>query len=469
MFPKFVFQILLPVLIIASGVGGLMWLSARDTAPQRNVTTPTPPLLETVVLQSDVTDFEIRVNGNVVPRRKVTLSAEVSGAIISKDKSIESGRHVRKATPLLQIDSSLFELQVRALGSELEQVAVDLKKLAIEEKGVDALIELAEREAEIAINDSKRHQALALKKAVSEAELEEVERAELQARNILRVLLNRREIIPIRHDRLQAEMKLTQLKQKQAQLDVDHTRIVAPFSGVLASVMVEQGDYVETGDDLLELVDTSAIDVECSLQMGDLYWLWNSNTVDPARADPNDASNSQGSPEQGDGQTFEVPMVQAKVTGEVAGRAFHWNGRLARYGGRGVNRKTRTVLCRVTVDDPVRTVVGDGPPTLMRGMYVTVTLNIEPKIRLWRIPTLAVQPDGQVWTIEDGILRGHTIRPAKSLSEGVLVRADSTDLKPGDHVVVTQLVTPIDGSRVREIAKDQNPNQAKLRDGGGSR
>ncbi|MDA1013783.1 MAG: hypothetical protein O3A00_04930, partial [Planctomycetota bacterium] len=104
--------------------------------------------------------------------------------------------------------------------------------------------------------------------------------------------------------------------------------------------------------------------------------------------------------------------------------------------------------------EPIRTDAIDGPPTLMRGMHVTVTLNVTPRIRLLSIPTQGFQPNGRVWTVENGVLRGHSVKPAKTLPDRVLVRADSTDLKPGDHVVITQLSTPLDGGRVRELATD---------------
>jgi hypothetical protein len=87
----------------------------------------------------------------------------------------------------------------------------------------------------------------------------------------------------------------------------------------------------------------------------------------------------------------------------------------------------------------------------MRGMFVTVTLDVMPRTRLWRIPTRAIQPDGQIWTVVDGKLRVHSVKPAKVLPDSVLVRADSTDFKAGDRLVVTQLVTPLDGIRIREL------------------
>lgn len=455
MFQRLVSQILLPVLIVAIGAGGLVWLSTKDEPPQRIAEEPSPLLVETIPLQASTSSIPIRVSGNVVPRREVTLSAEVVGAVTFKGDSIESGRYVRKGTPLIQIDPARFELLVGQLDSELQQVEADLQRLVTQEQGTNSLIKLAEREAEIATAASTRLKGLALKNAATDADLEVVERTELQARNVLTVLLNQRSLIPIQRQRLQAQRILTTLKQQQARLNLDRTQIVAPFTGVITAVDVEQGNYVQAGDTLLKLEDTSAVDVECSLRMDDLYWLWNSQAASPEVAVDDSSHGASVEPASADvGKLFEIPAVDAVVVGEVAGRQFHWNGRLARYVGRGVNQKTRTVSCRVAVAEPIRADADDGPPTLMRGMYVTVTLNVTPRIRLLSIPTRGVQPNGQVWTVDNGLLRGHSVKAAKVLAECVLVRADTTDLQPGDRIVVTQLSTPMDGSRVREVFSD---------------
>jgi len=470
----------MPVLIVAAGAGGLVWLSTKDAPPERVAKQPPPLLVETIALTPGVSSFQIHVSGNVVPRREVTLSAEVAGAVVSKGDAIESGRHVRQGTPLLQIDPARFELLVSQLSSELQQVAADQQRLSTEEQGTNSLIRLAEREAEIATAASTRLKGLALKNVATDAELEAGERTELQARNALTALQNQRALIPIQRERLRAQQKLTELKQQQAQLNLDRTRITAPFDGVITSVEIEQGNYVQAGDMLLKLEDTSAVDVECSLRMDDLYWLWSSNSAAVADTPNSEFAHSELGPDEaqeldrGDvGHLFEIPTADATVTGEVAGQLFHWNGRLARYVGDGVNRKTRTVSCRVTVDEPIRADPGDGPPTLMRGMYVTVTLNVTPQIELLRIPTRGIQPNGQVWTVDNGLLRVHSAEPAKVLPDSVLIRAESTELKPGDRVVTTQLVAPMDGSRVREfVTSDKDGAADEIDDkttlGGGS-
>lgn len=451
---------LVPALLVVIGASGMMWLSGKDAPPPRAAQQPAPVLVETVPLQAGVSAFQIHVSGNVLPRREITISAEVAGTIVFKESPVESGRYVRENADLMRIDRERFRLRVDELESELAQVAVNLRQLTTEESGLKSQIGLAQRDVEIAAASSKRVQDLASQNASSQAETENAERKELEARRSLAVLENQLARIPVSRDRLQAERQLIELRKQRAQLDLDRTQITAPFSGLVTDVMVEQGDYVQAGDVMLKLDDVSTMDVECSLRLDDLYWLWNSAAV--GSTDPDDELSN---PDRL-GDSFEIPPAAATVSGEVAGREFQWSGKLERYGGRGFSRKTRTVLCRVRVDHPRRAADEDGPPTLMRGMYVHVTLDVEPKVPLWRIPTLAVQPNGRVWTVEDNTLREHIVRPARVLPDGVLVRASSTDLKAGDHLVVTQLTTPLDGTAVRERVTSARPASADSGFGG---
>ena len=85
----------------------------------------------------------------------------------------------------------------------------------------------------------------------------------------------------------------------------------------------------------------------------------------------------------------------------------------------------------------------------MRGMYVTVALPVVPKTPLIEIPTEALRPDGQVWSVSNDRLVIHRVEVVRVLRDSVLIRADSTRLTPDDHVVVSPLATTYDGMTVR--------------------
>ena len=433
--------ILTPATIIALGLVSFFWLRSNNSSPERTQVTPKPPVVETILFEPSGARFEIQVGGNVVPSREVTISAQVEGAVIAKSDNLESGRYVTHATSLLQIDPASYELEVQTTTSEYRQVEEDLRRVAIEASGNAALVRIAEDKLRLATQELARTKSLFADNAVSETKRDEAQRLELEASDALSMLQNARDLIPIRRRRLEAELKSTDFRRRKAQLSLDRTKVVAPFDGIITTDAVETGDFVQVGDVLLGIQETASIEVECNLRTDDLYWIWNSQQ-------PASAQNSLDD-EHSDRAAFEVPPVRATITYRVAGQSFHWQGTLARFGGRGIDRATRTVPCRVVVPNLRRSDTALGPPALMRGMYVTVTLPVEPQTRLWRLPNHALQPNGQIWTLKDSALQIHKVDPVRMFPDGILIRADDGGLKPGDRIIVSPLTTAFDGMQLR--------------------
>ena len=233
--------------------------------------------------------------------------------------------------------------------------------------------------------------------------------------------------MPVLRQQLQTQRKGLLAQQEQARRNLERTRLVAPFDGLLTHDATEVGDFVQPGDILLKIEETAVVEIECQLRSDQLDWLRDSRSAD------------------GEDNPFEVPVVAAIVTSQDS--PDPWRGRLTRFRGQGVDPHTRTVPCRVLVE---RRQHEKQSAALMRGMYVTVTFPVRPKTRLIEIPAEAVRADGQVWSVSDNRLVVHRIKAARVLKHAVLVRADETRLKTDDRVVVSPLVTTFDGMPVIE-------------------
>lgn len=459
---QFLFRYAVPTIILSCGVLFAGWLSTRNTAPEQSTQPTVPPLVETIQFAPRPTGFEIQVGGNVVPRREVTLSARVSGTVVRKDEACEQGRWVRHGTPLIHIDPTEYEIKVEELLRAAEQIESDLQRLKVEETSNLKLIELATRQLELANKELARNQGLVEKEAITDAELEASIRSELEARSALTQLQNLQKLLPVQRQRLDAELKTTRLKQRQAQLRVDYTSVSAPLDGIVSFTEVEPGDYVQAGDVLLRIEETNAVEVECHLRSSDLYWLWN---AEPRMASEQDDAHRR----------FEIPDFPVTVSYSVAGQKFHWQGRLSRYSGTGIDPDTRTVPCRVVVEqpqvrptpseqgEPAEELSARGPerPVLMRGMFVTVSIEVIPRTPLWKIPTAAIQPNTQVWSVDRGRLKIHEIHVERQMEDGVLVRAATSELRAGDRLVVTSLMTAFQGMPVR-IAEQEKASDSVM-------
>jgi hypothetical protein len=131
--------------------------------------------------------------------------------------------------------------------------------------------------------------------------------------------------------------------------------------------------------------------------MDELYWIW----------DQPDAAPQTGA--DGASGDYQIPPTRATVVYRLQDTEYLWDGMLWRIEGVGLDERTRTVPCRVIVRSP-RTVwvrdakgrrrAGDGPPALVRGMYVAVKVHVKPKAQLLSVPESAVRPGNKIWLAE---------------------------------------------------------------------
>ncbi len=486
---------LLALLILGVGLAAYGGLMAMRSDPQRKTAIVRPPLVETTVMEAAGATFQIHVDGTVVPKREITLAAEVAGRVVMRSQGLRAGNFVTQGALLLEIDDRSYKLEAKRLEEEHKQVQFDLDQIDVEEQNIEALKDIAQKELDLATREWERIKPLVKNRQASESTGDEAHRQVVKAQNALRTLLNMVRLVPTRRYRLQAQLQLTQARWEQAKLDLEKTKITSPISGVISYESVEENDFVQRGSVLLKIADTSVMEVKCYLRVDDLYWLWASSEEAPPSIE------ESGKP------YYEVPRAPATVTYTIGGKNFDWSGFLARYEGIGVDSTTRTVPCRVEVPRPRRERLGDGPPALLTGMFVTVSLEVKPRTPLLEIPSQALRPGNQVWSVsketaaatrsdarnahtaktdarnantakteppansddsnadaqgdeiasgagakradaEIWTLRIHDVHVAKLLADSVLIRADSTTLRPGDELVVTSLVA-IDGMQVR--------------------
>ncbi|MGH7558048.1 MAG: efflux RND transporter periplasmic adaptor subunit, partial [Gemmatimonadota bacterium] len=59
----------------------------------------------------------------------------------------------------------------------------------------------------------------------------------------------------------------------RAQLDLASTGLTAPFAGRVANVLVDEGEYVGAGEEILSVMDVDPILVEVQVVEGELRWL----------------------------------------------------------------------------------------------------------------------------------------------------------------------------------------------------
>jgi hypothetical protein len=227
-------------------------------------------------------------------------------------------------------------------------------------------------------------------------------------------------------------------------LDRQRTEVRAPMSGIITEDLVEQDDFVQKGTALIRIDDTSCVEVSFDLKLDELRWIW--------------AGVGQTPDAEFEGGSYALPPLPVKIQFLVQGTTFEWSAFLARYDGAGLNPATRTVPCIAVVESPRGGhLVGEkgsvqlpGPPALMRGMFVTVKIDVPTQQELVEVPVSALRPGNRVWILRDDRLAVRKVRVAQVLDDRVLLFPDGTQLTAGDRVIVSPLALAVDGMEIQE-------------------
>ncbi len=441
-------RIVAPLLILVIGAGGFFLLKGKPEITTKADDEKNVPIVDTVTVMPHTDALTMKVDGQVVPFLEVSLSAEVGGLIVEKTEICRAGKFVEKGDLLLRIERGDYERDVERLEEELNQAKVMSKELDKEMENAQTLIEVAEEELDLQESELAREEGLFDRGVNTQAAVDQAKRGVLQSKNSLMTLKNQWSLLSTRKARLESGERLTSINLDQAKVDLDRTEITSPIDGMVVVESVEENSYVQKGAPLVTLETTSKVEVKCHLRMDQLYWIWSQASETIFMAD-------KSAPTAG----YQLPETPVTVVYRLADEEYIWQGKLWRYDGIGVDEKTRTVPCRVKVDEPrnvqLRTADGvvepaTGPPALVRGMFVALEIHARPKANLLQVDEKAVRPGNKVWRVRDGQLRVRGVQVVTIANKLAVLRAAADDLRIGDKVVVSPLAETTDGMLVEE-------------------
>lgn len=381
-------SVLLCLLLLGAAAGAVYWIyNTEPTAQREGATRKTAALVETIVVSRGDYRPDLVVLGNVQPARSIALSPRVSGEIIAVDPSFVPGGIVDQGQPLLTIDPADFENVVTLRRAALKQA-----------------------EAQLAIEQGRQ--------AVARKELEALGREIAQENRAL--VLREPQIASIR-----AQMDSARAALDQAELDLERTRVAAPFDAQIMSRSANLGSQVGAGDEVARLVGV------------DEYWVIASV---PLRHLGHIALAGGG--RAGSSVRVRLPSVwgpDAARTGEV----IRLIGEL--------DPQARLAQVLISVRDPLsRDTEG---PTLLLDTIVEATIAGKPLEGVIRLPRDYLRQNNSVWVFNGGKLAIRRVQTVFGNAEYAYV---SEGLEEGDEVVTTALATVVEGRPLRRVTDAEN-------------
>jgi RND family efflux transporter MFP subunit len=194
--------------------------------------------------------------GEAFTEKKALIKAEVSGVV--KELKAEEGKRVRAGEVLVVLDEQSSRLRLEK--AEAERLN-RLSEMLLENQFGDT-----ERKSPGSMTEELRLSNEEFEKAASRLAMGKIGRAEFdKVRNAHEVLLIE---AGMKKDEIQAAAKgLTQaeIEVAIARMEIDRTKVRAPFDGIVTGVKASIGESISPGQDLFTLVDIREIRVEARI------------------------------------------------------------------------------------------------------------------------------------------------------------------------------------------------------------
>jgi RND family efflux transporter MFP subunit len=220
-------------------------------------------------------------------------------------------------------------------------------------------------------------------------------------------------------DKAMADVASAKATVEKAALDLERTRINAPFNAIVRSKFVDVGSQVSAQKPLGELVGTDAYWVQASIPVDRLEWIRIPRLTGE--------TGSDAKIHYAGGHTIEGKVI--RLMGDLASE-----GRMAR------------IL--IEVKDPLRNKAGrQTAPPLLIGEYVRAEVEGRRLNDVFVIPRAALRNDSTVWIMTtDRTLSIRTVSPVWRDERTVVLQ---NDLHAGELLIVSDLPAPVEGMELQ--------------------
>ncbi len=418
------FRIVLPVVVLAISMGVAFFLIKTAPPPKRSPSTPVVPVVE--VLEVAPSDYQVVVNttGTVKPHIQSDLVAEVAGPVIYISPNFTNGGFIEQGELLVRLDQAEYQYAVANTRAALSGVEARLLELDTTAENLKKSLAIEAQQLALAERQMMRHAKLRQQRTISQSTLDESEREFLLRQSSLQGLKNSLELIPAQRRILQAERKLKQAQLASARLNLERTRIRAPYTGRVLERRVNVGQSVSKGSVLAAIYAVDYVEVRLPITDRDAAFL----TLPEGRAGE--------------------PQLAVTLSVSIAGRDYRWHGQIMRTEGM-VDARTRQRFLIAQVDNPHAPAHDDHPPLLV-GQFVEAEIPGRLLQEVFVLPRRVARADDEVLVItaDDRIERRRLDVVWRDRSS-IVVRSG---LSAGERVSLTSLPYAPQGSRV-EISR----------------
>lgn len=384
-------RVLLPMLVILVAIAVTVVLVKSRKMPKPEEKVHLGPLVEIAELVRTSREVIVSSTGTVQSRHEVSVTPQVRGRVVEISPRMVAGGAFRKGEQLFALEDIDYRLAIDLARSNQAQAELELMRN-------ENLAEVARREwAELNPGTSEKPNPM----VVYEPQL----KSAMAARDA------------------------AVAKVKQAEINLQRTRILAPFNCYVRSEQIEIGQYLNAGSPVATIAGTDEAEITVPLPLDQLAWV----------AIPVNVGGTGGS--------------RALVKLHAGGESFQWQGRVTRALG-DIDPRNRMARLVVTVDSPFngQNLENSLFSQLLPGMFVEVQIQGVEVKDVFALPRGVLRDNDTVWIVDDeNKLRIRNIDILRKERDEVLVRSG---VQAGERLVMTNISAAAEGMLLRPQAQE---------------
>jgi HlyD family secretion protein len=247
----------------------------------------TPLKVRVATVQRGPIRSVVSTNGKIEPLQNLNFEAHAPVSTTVKQLLVKEGDHVRKGQLLAQLDD--FDIRSQAAKAQAQIKSAQANQSTISTGGtqeevitLNAQIEKAQSDRETAQRNLDALRRLQQQGAASPGEVTTAE-AKLQSVQADLTMLQQKKKERYSQPevaKIQAQGEEAQAAYQAAEDSLHKSSVRAPFDGVVYSVPVKQGDFVQAGTLLLQVADLSHVIVRAFVDEPDVGRLQKGQHVD---------------------------------------------------------------------------------------------------------------------------------------------------------------------------------------------
>lgn len=390
---------------IASAILGIfalisvLLMSNKPDTKRRNAMPKAGLKVDTQVIAPQHYQFTVNSFGTVQPHTQSMLVSQVSGQIINVSDRFKGGGFFEKDDMLIEIDPRDYKAAVKSAKAELLQAT--------------ATLEQEKASAQQALKDWKN---LGRK---GEAPALVLRKPQLAA--------------------AEASLLAAQANYDKAQLDLERTRIRAPYAGRLKNTQVDLGQYVAANTQLAEVFATDRLEVRLPLKNSELSLI---NL--PERQLHNDKQTAE---------SIALPQVTLIST---LGTETHWQGQIVRTEA-AIDSGTNQLYVIAQINNPFAPTLdqqGNLLTPLKIGQYVRAEIQGKTIADALIIPNASIYQGSYVYLVEEGRLQRKDIGIGYQNAHQAFV---VSGLNANDELITSALGQVTSGTLVSNHSSAQPP------------